>query len=135
MLFKLLLSLAAFAGTALSSYQASTIVPNVAWTVKSLFRGSTLLLPTHLPTNKRPDCTPLTLPTPFCSYDFIISTGTAADFSCHLNDYGTLVNGTLSNPRTNSFASLGCNAHAGDSGGWYISWGYNNATGWDSAVV
>ena len=83
------------------------------------------------------DCTPLTLPSPSCSYEFIISaTNAQPDFTCRLRDYGSPVssqNTTLSDPRWNSFGAYRCNGDDAHSGGWQISWGYNSDH--DSAVV
>ncbi|KAE9374444.1 hypothetical protein N431DRAFT_503296 [Stipitochalara longipes BDJ] len=120
---KLLLAVAALAATALSAQFQSSTVPGVFWTVKNLAR----------------DCTPPTLPTPSCSYEMIISaTNDEPDFDCRLTDYGSPVsaqNTTLTDPRYNTFGGYYCNGDNAHSGGWQISWGYNNNTGHDSAVM
>ncbi|KAH8768621.1 hypothetical protein F5882DRAFT_509275 [Hyaloscypha sp. PMI_1271] len=120
---KFLLALSAITITTLAapSQQQSSTVPNVFWTIKNLAR----------------DCTPLTLPSPSCSYEFIISaTNAQPDFTCRLRDYGSPVssqNATLSDPRWNSFGAYRCNGDDAHSGGWQISWGYNGDH--DSAVM
>ena len=134
------LALAVLATTALSAQLKSSTVPGVYWTVKNLARG-------FPPSPSRPcieltsysDCTPPTLPTPSCSYEMIISASNdQPDFDCRLADYGSPVsaqNTTLTDPRYNSFGGYYCNGDSAHSGGWQISWGYNNNTGRDSAVM
>jgi len=134
------LGLAALAATAHSAQLKSSTVPGVSWTVKNLARGShpspqnyRILL------TKYSDCTPPTIPTPYCSYELLISASNAQpDFNCRLTDYGSPVsaqNTTLTDPRSNSFGGYYCNGDSSHSGGWQISWGYNNNTGRDSAVM
>ncbi|PMD28381.1 hypothetical protein NA56DRAFT_696154 [Hyaloscypha hepaticicola] len=123
MFSKLLLALAAFTCTTLSapSQQQTSTVPNVYWTVKNLTR----------------DCTPPTIPSPSCSYQFIISaTNAQPDFNCNLTDWGSPVspqNNALTDPRYSSFGAYPCNGDNAHSGGWQISWGYNSNQ--DSAVM
>jgi hypothetical protein len=65
----------------------------------------------------------------------ICATNAQPDFGCRLTDYGSPVstqNNTLTDPLYNSFA-YPCNGDNAHSGGWQISWGYNNNQ--DSAVV
>jgi hypothetical protein len=141
MFYKLLL-LAALATNTLSapSQQQSSRVVNVYWTTKGLARGP-LALPLSFSLSPTLmtilDCTPSTIPTPSCSYEFIISaTNAQPDFDCRLTDYGSPIaaqNNTLSDPRDNSFAAYPCNGDNAYSGGWQISWGYNSDH--DSAVV
>ncbi|KAN0103007.1 hypothetical protein V8E51_011320 [Hyaloscypha variabilis] len=117
------LALAELAATALSAQFQSSTVPDVFWTVKNLAR----------------DCAPPTLPTPSCSYELTISaTNDQPDFDCRLTDYGSPIsaqNTTLTDPRYNTFGGHYCNGDSAHSGGWQISWGYNNDTGRDSAVM
>ena len=134
------LPLAALVATTYSAQLESSTVPNVSWTVKHLARG-------FPPSPSRPcfqlttypDCTPPTLPTPYCAYEMIISASNAQpDFDCRINDYGSPVSAqstTLTDPRNNTFGGYYCNGDSAHSGGWQISWGYNNSTGHDSAVM
>jgi hypothetical protein len=137
------LALAELAATALSAQFQSSTVPDVFWTVKNLARGSLTLSLPSLPPNSElltnSDCTPPTLPTPSCSYELTISaTNDQPDFDCRLTDYGSPIsaqNTTLTDPRYNTFGGYYCNGDSAYSGGWQISWGYNNDTGRDSAVM